>query len=126
MTQEQKPLPTWILIVSGLFAVMELLVSFSLAFSAESIGDKIDLNAKGVDFLMQVWATRQFALGFIFAFATFKRSAPMLTLAYVFLLVMFAGDFIIGMLQKDATLSITALVMCAIAAGLIFFIHWKS
>ncbi|MBK9722629.1 MAG: hypothetical protein IPO78_13595 [Saprospiraceae bacterium] len=68
---------------------MELGGSLSLFFSLQSMADNIDLNAKGVDFLIYMWATRQFALGFIFAYATIKKSIPMLTLAYIFLLVMF-------------------------------------
>lgn len=126
MTQEQKTVPTWIRIVSGLLALMEMMVSVSLAFSPDSMADKIDLQAKGVGFLMLVWATRQFALGFMFAFATFRRSAPMLTVAYVFLLVMFAGDLVIGVLQKDNMLVVSALVFCAFAAGMLFFINRKK
>lgn len=126
MTQEQKTVPTWIRIVSGLLALMEMMVTFSLAFSPDSMADKIDLQAKGVGFLMLVWATRQFALGFMFAFATFRRSAPMLTVAYVFLLVMFAGDLVIGVLQKDNMLVVSALVFCAFAAGMLFFINRKK
>ncbi|MEO8231563.1 MAG: hypothetical protein ABI638_04735 [Ignavibacteriota bacterium] len=123
MPEEQKKRPKWILIVSGLFALMELGVSLSLFFSPQSVADKIDLNAKGVDFLIYVWATRQFALGFIFAFATIKKSIPMLTLAYIFFLVMFVGDLIVGVLQKDNSLIISALVMCVIASTIIFFIN---
>lgn len=126
MTEAQKVLPKWILIVSGLLALMELGVSFSLFFSPQSIADKVDLNAKGVDFLIYMWATRQFALGFIFAYATIKKSSPMLTLAYIFLLVMFAGDLIIGVLQKSNSLIISALVMCLIVSALIFFINKKK
>ncbi|MET0752842.1 MAG: hypothetical protein ABWZ66_05695, partial [Pyrinomonadaceae bacterium] len=96
MTEGQKSLPKWILIVSALFALMELMVSVSLCFSPQSFADKVDLNAKGVDFLIYMWAARQFALGFIFAFATVKKSIPMLTIAYIFFLVMFVGDFFIG------------------------------
>jgi len=122
-TEQQKTLPVWILIVSALFALMELGVSLLLFFSPQSVADKIDLSAKGVDFLIYMWATRQFALGFIFAFATIKKSKPMLTLAYTFFLVMFAGDLIVGFLQKDNTLIVSALVMCLIASALLFFIN---
>lgn len=124
--EQQKILPKWILIISGVFALLELGVSLSLFFSPQSIADKIDLNAKGVDFLMFMWATRQFALGFIFAFATIKRSRQMLTLAYIFFLVMFGGDLIVGVLQKDNSLIISALVMCLIASVLLFFINKKK
>ena len=126
MTQEQKSLPKWILIVSGLLALMELGVSLSLFFSPQSMADNIDLNAKGVDFLIYMWATRQFALGFIFAYATIKKSIPMLTLAYIFLLVMFVGDLIVGVLQKNNALIIGGIVMTLIALALIFLIHKKK
>jgi hypothetical protein len=126
MTSAQKPLPKWILIISGLFAVMELMVSISLCFSPESVMDTVDLNAKGVDYLIYMWAARQFALGFIFAFATFKKSAPMLTIAYIFFLVMFVGDFIIGILQNDNSLVIGALVMCVISSALLFALNKRK
>jgi len=44
--------------------------------------ETVDLNAKGVDYLIYMWTARQFSLGFIFSFATFKKSIPMLTIAY--------------------------------------------
>ena len=126
MTEGQKSLPKWILIVSGLFALMELMVSFSICFSPQSVLETVDLNAKGVDYLIYMWASRQFALGFIFAFATCKKSIPMLTLAYIFFLVMFVGDFFIGISQKDNSLIISALVMCIISSALIFVINKRK
>ncbi|HEX9961943.1 MAG TPA: hypothetical protein VGB00_13495 [Pyrinomonadaceae bacterium] len=126
MTEGQKSLPKWILIVSGLFALLELMVSLLLCFSPESVAETVDLNAKGVDFLIYMWAARQFALGFIFAFATFKKSIPMLTIAYIFLLVMFVGDFLIGISQKDNSLIIAALVMCIISSAMIFALNKRK
>ena len=126
MTDKQKPLPKWILIVSGLFALLEIMVSLSLCFSPQSVVDTVDLNAKGVDYLIYMWAARQFALGFIFAFATFKRSVPMLTIAYIFFLVMIVGDLLIGISQKNFPLIIGALVMCIISAALIFVINKRK
>ncbi len=123
MTEEQRSLPKWILIVSGLFAVMEIMVSVSLCFSPQSVLETVDLTAKGVDYVIYMWAARQFALGFIFAFATFKRSIPMLTIAYIFFLVMFVGDLFIGVLQKENPLIISALVMCIVSSALIFAIN---
>ncbi|MBI2279726.1 MAG: hypothetical protein HYU68_03420 [Bacteroidetes bacterium] len=70
MTETPKSLPKWILIVSGLFALMELMVSVTLCFSPQSVLETVDLNAKGVDYVVYMWAARQFALGFIFGFAT--------------------------------------------------------
>lgn len=126
MTDEQKPLPKWILVVSGLIALMELMVSVAICFSPQSVLETVDLSAKGVDYLIYMWAARQFALGFIFGFATFKRSVPMLTIAYIFFLVMMVGDFFIGISQKENSLIIGALVMCIISAALIFTINKKT
>jgi hypothetical protein len=126
MSEPQKPLPKWILIVSGIFALVEIFVSLSLWFSPESIADKVDLSAKGVDFLIYMWATRQFALGFIFAFAVIKKSIPMLTIAYIFFLVMFIGDLLVGVVLKDNSLIISAVVMCVISAVLIATINKKT
>ena len=126
MTQEQKSLPKWILIVSGLFALMELGASMLFIFSPQSMADTVDLNAKGVGFLILMWACRQFALGFIFAFATIKKSNPMLTLAYIFLLVMLVSDLCIGFAQDDSSLYIGAGVMCIMASSMIYFINKHS
>jgi hypothetical protein len=126
MTAIQKSLPKWILIVSGLFALMEIMVSFSICFSPQSVLETVDLKAKGIDYLIYMWAARQFALGFIFAFATFKKSIPMLTIAYIFFLVMFIGDFFIGISQKNNALIISALVMCIISSALIFAINKRK
>lgn len=126
MTETQKSLPKWILIVSGLFALMELMVSVSLCFSPQSVLETVDLNAKGVDYVVYMWAARQFALGFIFGFATFKKSIPMLTIAYIFFLVMFIGDLIIGILQKENSLIISALVMCIISSAMLFVINKRK
>lgn len=126
MTEGQQSLPKWILIVSGLFALMELMVSLAICFSPQSVLETVDLSAKGVDYLVYMWAARQFALGVIFGFATFKKSAPMLTLAYIFFFVMFVGDFFIGISQKNTSLIISALVMCIISSGLIFAINKRK
>src|SRR5688500_4975939 len=101
MTETQQPLAKWILIVSGLFALLELMVSFALWLSPESVLDTVDLKAKGVDYLVYMWAVRQFALGFIFGYGTLRKSAPMLTIAYIFFLVMMVGDLVIGIMQKN-------------------------
>ena len=126
MAEAQKPLPKWILIVSGLFALLELGVSLSLFLAPQSVLEKVDFNAKGVEYVIYMWAVRQFALGFIFGYATFKKSIPMLTLAYIFFLVMFIGDFIIGIVQKENSLVIVALVMCMISAAMIYAINRRN
>ena len=126
MTDLKKPLPTWILIVSGLIALLELGVSLALVFSPESTLETVDLNAKGVDYLIYMWAARQFALGFIFAYATLKRSISMLTLAYIFFLVMFVGDLLIGIWQQENSLIISAIVMCIISAVMIYVLNKRK
>lgn len=126
MTERQPSLPKWILVVSGLFALMEILVSIALCFSPQSVLETVDLNAKGVDYIIYMWSARQFALGFIFGFATFKKSIPMLTIAYIFFLVMFVGDFFIGISQKENSLIISAIVMCIISSTMLFFINKQS
>jgi hypothetical protein len=125
MAEEQKALPTWILIVSGFFALLELMVSVLLCFSPESVAENVDLSAKGVVYIIYMWAARQFALGFIFGYATFKKSIPMLTISYIFFLVMFVGDFFIGILQKENSLIFSAVVMCVISVALLFAINKK-
>lgn len=125
MRQEQKLLPKWILIVSGLFALMEIIVSISLCFSPQSVVETVDLNANGVDYLIYMWAARQFALGIIFAYATFKKSAPMLTITYIFFLVMFIGDLSIGISQKESATIIAAVVMCIISSAMLYVINKK-
>ncbi len=126
MNPSQKSIPKWILIVSGFFALLELSVSVSLWFYPQSVAPTVDLTADGVDYLIYMWGVRQFALGFIFAFATLKKSIPMLTIAYIFFLVMFVGDFLIGILQKENPLIISAIVMCVISSVMIFIINKKK
>jgi hypothetical protein len=126
MTERQQPLPKWILIVSGLFALLGLMVSSSLCFSPQSVLPTVDLNAKGVDYLIYMWAARQFAVGFIFGLATLKKSVPMLTIAYTFFLVMNIGDFFIGISQHDSSLYIGAGVMCIIASTMLYFLNKQS
>ena len=125
MKEEQKSIPKWILIVSGIFALLEIGVSISLCISPESVLEKVDLAAKGVDYLIYMWAVRQFALGFIFGFATLKKSIPMLTIAYIFFLVMMAGDFIIGIKQKENAMIIAAVVMSVISSVMLFALNKK-
>lgn len=126
MTASPHSLPKWILIVSGIFALLEIIVSISIYFSPGSVLENVDLGAKGVDYLVNMWAVRQFALGFILGFATLKRSAPMLTIGYIFLLLMFAGDLLIGISEKNSSLIVAALVMCAVSALLLFAINRKK
>jgi len=126
MTEAQKSVPKWILIVSGLLAALEIMVSFLLCFSPQSVADTVDLNTNGVQYLIYMWAARQFALGFIFGFATFKRSAPMLTIAYIFFLVMFVGDLLIGIWQRDNSLIMGALVMCAVSSALLLALNKRK
>ncbi len=123
MKEEQKSIPKWILIVSGLFGLMEIMVSLAMYFSPHSVIDTVDLTAKGVDYLISMWASRQFALGIIFIYATVRKSIPMLTIAYIFFLVMFAGDFLIGISQGENSLILSASVMGVISAVMLFVIN---
>jgi len=122
---EGQTFPKWILIVSGLIALMEIMVSVMLGVSPASVLETIDFSGKDVNYLVKMWAARQFALGFIFAYATFKKSVPMLTLAYIFLLVMMVGDLVIGISQKDNGLIIGSLVMGIVSAAMIFVLSKK-
>lgn len=126
MEKEIKLTPLWILIVSGLFAILGLLVTSTLIFSPASALKTVDLNAKGVDYLIYMWAARQLAVGFIFGFATFKKSIPMLMIAYIFFLVMNVADFFIGISQHDRSLYIGAGVMCIIASFMLYFLNKQS
>jgi hypothetical protein len=99
------------------------LLSGALCFSPQSVVHNVDLNAKGVYYLIYMWAARQFALGFVFAFAAIKKSIPMLLIAYIFFLVMFIGDLLIGISQKENSLIISAVVMCIISSAMIFAIN---
>ncbi|MBK8289946.1 MAG: hypothetical protein IPK96_02320 [Flammeovirgaceae bacterium] len=126
MTQELKSIPKWILIVSGFFSLLGLIVSSTLIFSPQSALQTVDLNAKGVNYLIQMWAARQFAVGFIFGFATLKKSAPMLTIAYIFFFVMNIADTIIGFSQNDNGLIIGASIMCVIASTMLYFLNRRT
>ena len=123
MNNELKSVPTWILIVSALFAILGFIVTSTLIFAPQSVLEMVDLNAKGVNYLVYMWAARQFSVGFIFAFATIRKSVPMLTLAYIFFLVMNIADFLIGISQKDNGLIIGAAVMCVIASAMLFALN---
>ena len=126
MENKQNTLPKWMLAISGFIALMEIFVSFLICFSPQSVIENIDLSAGGVSYLISMWSTRQFALGFIFAFATYKRSASMLTLSYIFFLVMFVGDICIGAGLKDIGLVVTAVFMSLFASLMIYMLNKKS
>jgi hypothetical protein len=120
-----QPIPKWILIISALIALLEIIVSFTLLFSPEFLSDTVDLNARGIDYILYMWAARQFALGVIFAWATIKRSIPMLSLCYIFLVVIMIGDVLIGIYQKNNSMIISAVIMCLISIALIYRINKK-
>jgi hypothetical protein len=126
MTNQTHNLPIWIRIVTGIFALMEIAVSFSIWFSPESVLENVDLQAKGVDYLYQMWAVRQFALGFIFGVAAWKNAPPMLTIAYLFFLVMFLGDLLIGFVQNETPLIISALVMCLVSIAILLVVNRRK
>lgn len=115
MKIENARLANWILLLSGLFALLELFVSFVIWFTPEAVVENLDLTAKGVDYIVRMWAVRQFALGGIFVYALIKKSASMLSVAYVFFLLMFLGDLLIGVLQKELALILSGCLMCCIS-----------
>jgi hypothetical protein len=125
MNAGKEKLPLWILSISGIIALMEILVSFSIAIDPLSVLETVDFSATGVISLAYFWASRQFALGVIFAYATFKKSPSMLFLAYLFLGVMFLGDCIIGIVQHEMPLIITGAVM-AVLSGLMLLLLSKK
>lgn len=126
MTAAQNTLPKWILLVSGVIALLEIMVSILLIYSPQSVAETVDLSAKGVEYIIYMWAARQFALGFIMAYAAFRKSIPMLTLAFIFLLVMFVGDLIIGISQKESSMILSAVVMCMVSSAMIFTLNKRS
>jgi hypothetical protein len=126
MTQKTNTISKWLLIVTGLFALLAFTVSATLVFSPQSALDTVDLNARGVPYLTQMWAARQFALGCIFAFSAIKKSKTMISLSFIFFFVMNVGDAIIGFTQNDNGLTIGALVMCLIAATILFFTNKQT
>ncbi len=123
MKQENKTAPIWILIVSALLVLFELVISFALCFFSQSILEALNITAKGVDHLVYIWAARQFALAFTFAFAALKRSTPMLTIAYIFLLVMNLGDAVTGVVLKDNSVVIGAVVWCVVSSIMLYFLN---
>ncbi len=126
MIEVRTIVPKWVLIVSGIFALLEIMVSLLLLLMPQEVVEKVDLDAEGAQYLIYMWAVRQFALGFIFAFATFKKSVPMLTLTYIFFLVMFVGDFFIGISLNENILIISAIVMSFISLGLIYVLNGRK
>ncbi len=123
MSKRQNLLPKWILIITGIFSLLEIMVSIALCTAPESVVHTVDLNAKGIHYLIYMWASRQFALGFILGYATFKKSIPMLTIAYIFFLVMFVGDLLIGISQKEPSLIMASIIMCIISSAMLFAIN---
>lgn len=118
-------IPKWILIVSTLFALLGFMVSSTLLFAPENAIKAVDFEVNGVDYLIQMWAVRQFTVGFIFLFSVIKKSKPMLNISYIFFLVMNIGDIIIGFLQDDNSLIIGASVMSVISVIMMYYINRK-
>jgi hypothetical protein len=118
--------PKWILVVSALFALLGFIVTCTLLFSPQSALEQVDLNARGAGYLISMWAARQFALGFIFGYATWRKSVPMLTISYIFFLVMNIGDVFIGFYQKDNSLIIGASVVCIIASSMLYVLSKRK
>jgi hypothetical protein len=126
MTQETKKISKWILIVTGLYALLTLIGAIALVFSPETVADSVDLTAKGVIYLIHIWAVRHFAMAFIFAFATFKKSVPMLSITYISLLVTSIGDIIVGVSENESSFFIPAIVAGLFASVMIFFVQKQT
>lgn len=126
MTNETTKLPFWIRIATGFFALMEIAVSLFIWFSPESVLENVDVKAKGVDYLFQLWAVRQFALGIILGVAGWKNTPAMLTISYLFFLIMFLGDMLIGSIQKETPLVFSALVMCLVSGAMLLTINRRK
>ena len=125
MPATHNSITKWIIILTALLALMEIGVSLYLFLMPESMADQMDLQAKGAGYLIGMWSTRQFALGVMLAFAAFKRSAPMLMAAYIFVLVMFIGDLVVGIKEQDNMLMASALVMSALAGLVLYELYRK-
>ncbi len=125
MSDDQKNVPRWILALSWFFALLEMSVSVMLVMDPQSVVERLDRTALGVDYVVSMWAARQFALGCIFAFAAFRRSVPMLTIAYLFFLVMFLGDLAIGIVHHENGLIAGAIVMSLLSAFCLYFMNKK-
>lgn len=123
MNQHTSPPATWLIVLTYLFAAMEIMVSFSIWSNPQAIIETLDATASGVGFLAKMWAVRQLALGAILAFAAFKKSRPMLSVAYLFVLIMFLGDLVIGIGEKQNPLILSAAIMALVAAGLLYLIN---
>lgn len=125
MKNVNSQIPKWILIVSILFALLGFMVSTTLLFAPENAIKTVDFEASGVHYLIQMWAVRQFTVGFIFLYSVIKKSKPMLNIAYIFFLVMNVGDIIIGFLQDDNSLIIGASIMSVISVIMLYYIKRK-
>ena len=75
-------IPLWVLIATILFASLGFIVSMVLLFKPENAIKTVDLSTQGIDYLIQMWAVRQFTVGFIFLFSVIRKSIPMLKLSY--------------------------------------------
>lgn len=117
--------PKWLRIASIIFALLAFIVAGTLIIAPASALTEVDLQAKGVKYLTQMWAARQFAMGAIFAVAAWKNSTTLISLCFIFFLVMNVGDFLIGLSQRDNGLIIGALVMCVIS-GIMLILAQKG
>jgi len=126
MNNKNIQIPKWVLVVSFLFALLGFMVSFTLLFAPENAIETVDLNVKGVDYLIQMWAVRQFTVGFIFLYSVLKKSKPMLNTAYIFFLIMNIGDIIIGFVQNDIGLIIGASIMSILSTVMLYFLNRKQ
>ncbi len=118
-----KAIPTWILVVSYLSAALAFLVAAYLYFSPADVLENVNLKARGVSYLTQMWAARQATLGVLFLYAAGRKSVSLLTAAWLFFGAMNVFDAAIGLARHDNGLTSGAVVMFSIAGGMLFFLR---
>ncbi len=118
-----KAIPTAILVVSYLCAALAFLVAAYLYFSPADVLENVNLKARGITYLTQMWAARQATLGVLFVYAAGRKSVSLLTAAWLFFGVMNLFDAAIGIERHDSGLTSGAVVMFAIAGVVLFFLR---
>ncbi|MEZ5308568.1 MAG: hypothetical protein R2684_15595 [Pyrinomonadaceae bacterium] len=123
ISEKTNSVPLWIVLVSLAYALLTLVGVATLVFSPERVLEGVDVKAKGILFLTNIWATRNLAVGAVLAYSALKRSAPMLLLSYVFLLVTLIGDVVNGIVQNEQTFAISSGIVAVLAMLVAFLIR---
>lgn len=80
----QPIFPNRLRIAAFIFAILACIVTSTLIFSPASALQQVDLQARGVDYLISMWAARQFAMGCIFFIGAWRKSYTIITTAFTF------------------------------------------